>query len=139
MQIIVDTAEQTPWKFSAEVEVVKSSLNTGDYSLVGHQACGICVERKSLPDLVKSTISDWQRFARVLRRMASFDVALVVVESSPSALFAKQYSGDANPDSVRGKINKMLLDFGVATMFLENREIAAEWVESLFRQYVEKR
>jgi ERCC4-type nuclease len=137
MKIIVDTSEQTPLHFSSNVTVVNRSLNTGDYSIVGYENL-ITVERKSLPDLVKSMVTDWQRFSRVLRRMAEFDCAVIVVESSAKKLLDHQYVGNTNPISVRGKINRTLIDFGISTVFLDDPVTAANWVENLFQLWIER-
>ena len=132
MRIVVDTAEQAPLHFHRET--VRKSLDTGDYSIEGLEG-RICVERKSLSDLVKSVVTDWLRFSRCCRRMAAMDVAAIVVEAPITALMHHQYVGDILPQSVRGKLNAIHLDFGVPTLFLDNREIAAEWVENLFEQF----
>jgi len=131
-RIIVDTAEQAPLHFTRQW--VKKSLDTGDYSLEGFEG-RICVERKSLPDLVKSVIHDWLRFSKCLRRMASMEVAFIVVEAPVTALMEHKYIGETLPASVRGKLNSIILDFGVHTIFLDNREIAAAWIENLFDQF----
>lgn len=138
MKILIDTAEQAPWRFSPETITTRVSLPTGDYAPHGHEH-NICVERKSLSDLVHTVIHDWQRFSRQLRRMAAMDVAFIVVEAPVTTLIGAQYASDANPNSVRGKLNKILLHFGVHTLFLDNREIAALWVENLFTQYLENK
>ena len=132
--LMIDTSEQAPWRFTCFTERV--NLPTGDYSLKGFESV-LCVERKSIPDLVKTVIGDWQRFSRQLKRMAEMDVAFIVVEGSPSDLLEHKYTGDTNPLSVRGRLNRILLKYGVHTMFLENREIAAAWVQNLFQQYLE--
>lgn len=136
MKILIDSSEQAPWSFDFPTNV--KSLPTGDYSLEGYESV-LCIERKSLPDLVHTVIHDWQRFARQLRRMAAMDVAYIVVEAPVTALMTKQYSSEVLPVSVRGKLNKILLQFGVHTVFLDNRTIAQEWVENLFRQYLDNR
>lgn len=71
--------------------------------------------------------------------MATMDVAIIVVEAPVTALLEHQYTGDTNPLSVRGKLNSILLNFGVETLFLDTREIAAAWVENLFKLYLEGR
>lgn len=137
MHILYDQAEQAPWHFEG-VASKKVHLPTGDYSLPGFESV-LCVERKSLPDLVKTVVGDWQRFARQLRRMAAMDVAYIVCEAPVTALLEHKYSGDTNPLSVRGRLNSILLDFGVHTLFLDNRTIAADWVLNTFQLYLEKR
>lgn len=141
MRIVIDTSEQAPWNFNnfdlAGVDIVRRTLPTGDYTVEGSESL-ICVERKSLDDLVKTVVTDWMRFSRELRRMAAMDVAVIVVEAPVTALLQHQYDSNVNPASVRGKLNRILLDFGVPTMFLENRSIAAEWVLNLFQQWHER-
>jgi ERCC4-type nuclease len=111
---------------------------TGDYSIEGFEQV-LTVERKSLPDLVKTVVTDWQRFSRQLRRMSAMDVAIIVCEAPVTALMDKQYVSDINPLSVRGKLNAIQLDFGVSTIFLDNRQIASQWVENLFTLFLERR
>ena len=136
MRLLIDTSEQAPLRFKCETE--RKNLLTGDYSLTGVESV-LCVERKSIPDLVKTVIGDWQRFSRQLLRMAAMDVAFIVVEGLPSDLLQHRYTGETNPLSVRGRLNKILLRYGVHTVFLENREIAAEWIHNLFDQYLESK
>lgn len=136
--IIVDTAEQAPWHFSPGVRVLSRTLMTGDYSIEGFEQI-ITVERKSLPDLVKTVVTDWQRFSRQLRRMSAMDLAIIVCEAPVTALMDKQYVSDINPLSVRGKLNAILCDFGVSTVFLDNRQIASQWVENLFMLFLERK
>lgn len=136
MILCVDKQEKSPWRFSCET--VSKTLETGDYSVEGHEST-ICIERKSLSDMCKTVVTDWQRFSRQLRRMAAMDVAYIVCEAPVTALMENKYSGDINPLSVRGKINAILLDFGVHTIFLDNREIAAQWTQNLFQLFLERR
>lgn len=135
--IIIDTSEQSPWDFPGE-RIINRSLDTGDYSVAGFEDV-VTVERKSLPDLVNTVVGDWQRFSRQLRRMAAMDLAVIICEAPVTSLFEKRYSGDTNPLSVRGKLNRCLLDFGVPVMFLDNREIAAQWTLNLFQLFLERR
>ena len=114
------------------------SLDTGDYTVETLENV-LCVERKSIPDLVGTVVNDWQRFSRQLRRMSAMDVALIVVEGKVSDLMNHQYSSQTNPESVRGKLNRIQVQFGIQTLFLENREIAASWVENLFEKYLDQR
>lgn len=138
MQIIIDSREQRPWSFDSSVKTVRKGLVTGDYSIEGYEQL-ICVERKSLDDCVQSFVGGWQLFARRLRRMSAMDHAAVVVEASIEQLMAKAYMGDTLPQSVRGKIHRAFIDFGVPTLFIPDRAQAADWVQSMFRSYVEKR
>jgi ERCC4-type nuclease len=137
MKIVIDRQEQLPWSFSC-MTIRDRSLDTGDYTVETLENV-LCVERKSIPDLVGTVVNDWQRFSRQLRRMSAMDVALIVVEGKVSDLMNHQYSSQTNPESVRGKLNRIQVQFGIQTLFLENREIAASWVENLFEKYLDQR
>ena len=67
------------------------------------------------------------------------DIAFIVCEAPVTALMEHKYTGETTPQAVRGKLNKILLQFGVHTVFLDNRELAAAWVQNLFEQYLENR
>lgn len=138
MKIIVDSSEQAPWFFGPGIPTVKRSLDTGDYSVESYESV-LTVERKSLNDLVKTVIHDWLRFSKQLRRMAAMDVAIIVVDSTVDALMTHLYDSDALPQSVRGKLNAIFVDYGVPTVFIDNRDYAAAWVLNLFEMYVQKR
>lgn|SRR5262245_50231383 len=138
IRIIIDEQEQAPWRFSPEITCLRRSLDTGDYTIESYESL-ICVERKSLPDLVRTVIHDWIRFTKQLRRMACMDHAMIVVEATLTALMKHEYPGDINPNSVRGKLNAIYLDYGIPTLFLEDRSQAATWVENMFELYVKRK
>jgi len=78
-RIVVDTREQLPWTFPHDSIV--GTLKTGDYSLEGFED-RVCVERKSLSDAYGTLGKGRERFVRELGRMESFDLALIVIEST---------------------------------------------------------
>ena len=135
MTIITDTREQTAWHFTCHNLV--RTLAIGDYATQGFEN-EVCVERKSLNDLVHSVIHDYIRFSKALRRMAGMNVAAIVCESSFDALANKCYESEALPSSVAGKLAAILIDFGIPTLFLDTRELCAVWVEQLFQLYVNR-
>lgn len=138
MIILVDKQEQARWRFPLEATTKTVNLDTGDYSIESYERL-ITIERKSLSDLVKTVIHDWLRFSRELRRMAAMDYAAIVVEAPITALIDKQYPGDTVPQSVLAKLNAIYLDFGVPTLWLDNRETAARVVYNLFELYLKRR
>ncbi len=136
MIVLVDSKEQAPWRFSCTTE--RANLPTGDYSIQGFTEV-LCVERKSLDDLVHTVISDWIRFSKQLRRMAAMDSACIVVESNFDLLMGGKFNSQANPKSVRGKLAAIWLDFGVPTMFFSNPGMAGEWCQNFFEDHYMKR
>lgn len=136
--ILIDNNEQAPWRFPVGQVTKRTSIDTGDYTIQGFEAV-ITVERKSLNDLVHTVIHDWRRFSKQLRRMAAMDVAVIVVDASAEDLMQGKYDSQTQPNSVRGKLNAILIDYAVPTMFFPSREVSAAWVNNLFDQYVETR
>jgi DNA excision repair protein ERCC-4 len=130
-------AEQKPWVFPDDVKVIKGPLRTGDYSVAGLKDC-LCVERKSLSDLVKTVIQDWLRFTKELNRMAGFDVAIIAVEATTDDLYAHKYLGDASPESVIGKCSAIMIDYGVPVVWWGSRENAQRTALQFLRMASQK-
>lgn len=116
MEIIIDTREQTPWTFDPSVSVIRKALPAGDYSLVGLEDC-VAIERKSLGDFVNTVIHDWIRFRKELNRLSGYDLAIVVVEAEMEDIYYHRYHSEANPNSVLGKANGILIDHGIPVLF----------------------
>ena len=77
---VIDTREQLPLELP--LRSITGTLPTGDYSVSGFEDL-ICVERKSLPDLIGCMTSGRTRFEKELQRMKAYDARCVVVECSP--------------------------------------------------------
>jgi DNA excision repair protein ERCC-4 len=137
--VLFDSAEQKPWaEFDADVfTLTKANLFTGDYTVEGYQD-RICIERKSIGDLVQTFVRDWLRFRRQLYRMAGFDLALIVVEANVADVWEHRYESDADPASVIGRAHACLIDHGVGVMFAGPRAVCVPTVERLLIQAVEK-
>lgn len=115
--IAIDTREQLSWqRHFHNLSSCVTTLHTGDYSVVGltHR---ICVERKSLSDLL-STIGQGRepdaQFMRRLARMQRFRYRLLVVEAS----LAEIYQGDwahsrQKPAQVIGNLQAWDIQHGV--------------------------
>lgn len=87
--VAIDTREQKPYRF-ARSEV--KTLASGDYSVVGLED-RVAVERKSKEDAYSSLGQGRARFERELQRLARFDYAAIVIETSlPDFLRAPAFS-----------------------------------------------
>lgn len=104
--IAVDTREQLPWSFAGmtphrakpvragqpirtqvyAVDCVPTTLNAGDYSIVGCEA-EIAVERKSKGDLFGTIGQGRERFQRELERLNAMQFAAVIVECEWHEIF----------------------------------------------------
>ena len=77
---IVDSREQLPLCLDP-LQTTIGTLSTGDYSLKGLEHV-VCIERKSLDDLLGCVGSDRERFEREVQRMLSYPVRVLLVEST---------------------------------------------------------
>lgn len=137
--ILRDTREQRPldrW-FSDAVSVEVVTLSTGDYSLVGFTD-RVCVERKSLPDLVACVGPERERFMDCARRMQAYAFRLLVVEASVADVLAGAYRSRTNPQSVIGTTLALMADYGVPTLWAGDAQTAANMIERMFCRMARK-
>ena len=133
--IAIDTREQEPYGFDpSRVTTVRRALPAGDYSLAGRET-EVAIERKSLEDFVATAIHARERFARELRRLATYDFACVVVEASMEDILHHRYRSGAHPRSVFGATLSIVLDHRVPVFFCGDRQIACRYVEGLLTHY----
>ena len=103
VRVIQDTREQTPFDLQP-MQVEVGTLATGDYALADWPSA-ICVERKSLQDLVGVVGRHRERFEKELQRMMGFRSRLIVVEASLEEILARQWVGKITPEQV---VNSLL-------------------------------
>ncbi len=136
MRIVRDTREQDGFSFEGfEAEVVEAGLATGDYSLLRLEA-HVCVERKSLPDLVGSLSQGRDRFEAELTRMRGMSFAAVVCEGSWADLAQGNYRSRMTPQSACQRVLSLQVKNRVPFLFCGSRA-AAEWhTYHLLRHYL---
>ena len=112
-EIVIDTREQTPWKFEGiradkkdgfaiiRVNTCRGTLKSGDYSLKGYENI-ISIERKSLADLYGTIGQGRERFEAELERLGkNYYFAAVIVESAfDRALTDPPRHSNLNPKTV---------------------------------------
>lgn len=136
--VVIDTREQTPWRFADdELVTVSRCLAAGDYSVDGLET-QIALERKSLDDFVQTVIHARERFERELQKLAAYQLAAVVVEGSYRDLAGHNYRSLAHPSSVFGLAAAIYVDHGVPVLFLENAAIAARFAARVLKRYARK-
>ena len=122
---IIDTREQLP--LALPLRTITDTLPTGDYSVSGFEDL-ICVERKSLPDLIGCMTSGRSRFERELQRMKAYEARCVVVEASWRQLRDGDYRSRITPEAATHSVVSWLSRFAVPFLFVDNRESAADAV-----------
>jgi DNA excision repair protein ERCC-4 len=99
---IVDKREQRPLDLSP-LQVVKGTLATGDYSVVGLESV-VALERKGLGDMLSCIGTDRERFEREVQRLMSYQVRALVIESTWAELEAGEWRSRVKPTSVIGSL-----------------------------------
>ena len=135
--LVVDTREQTPFKFSrfqgwlAGVE--KKPLPLGDYSIAGLE--DVCVvERKDLSDLVHSCTAERTVFIKRLRLMARYPQRLLVVTSTLSQVKSPYDYAKVDPNRVMQFLIATLAGLQVPFVCSETHELGEELVASYLYQ-----
>ncbi|ELY49865.1 ERCC4 domain-containing protein [Natronorubrum bangense] len=100
--IVIDTREKLPYEFEG-YDTVIDKLDTGDYSIQGYEDV-FAVERKSLPDLLKSITWDRDRFKEEIIRGDELLGFVVVIEDSVQNILEWNYKRKVHPNSVMGTI-----------------------------------
>lgn len=124
LEIIVDTREHYPYRFAGQaVATVSRALPCGDYGVVADGRLVAAVERKSLPDLVRSVTNGKLRYA--LGDLAALPRAAVVVEDRYSVLFKQRH---ARPALVADALAEYQVRWpAIPLVFCETRPLAEEW------------
>ena len=99
---IIDSREQLPLCLEP-LKTEIGALPTGDYSLKGLEHV-ICIERKSLDDLLGCVGCDRERFDREVQRMLSYPVRVLLVESSWQEIEHPQWRSKLTSDQVIGSL-----------------------------------
>jgi ERCC4-type nuclease len=136
--IIIDTREQDPFDFAAlGGKSERAKLPIGDYS-VKHLENIICVERKTIADLIHTIIHDRERFAREMKRRAKLREMIIVVEGSMENIMLHEYESDANPHSVLAACNAIQSYHRVPFNFCSTRQIACQWTFDFLARWARK-
>jgi len=137
LHVLVDTREQTPWRFTESVTTEFCTLTEGDYSLRGFSG-RVRVERKSLADLVGSITVGRERFLAECQRLMAYEFRLLVIEASIDDVECHNYRSETNPKSVLSSVLAIHLDYGLPGIWAGNAKSAARIVEYLFRRMQKK-
>lgn len=138
MIIIVDSREKFPYEFIG-YKSIKKSLLSGDYSLLGHEASGIVIERKSLGDFISCCGKQRDRFVDELERMKYFKRKYLIIESTYQYLTKGNFGfTKMKVSSILGTLAKISVQYNVQTIFAGNWKLGEVFVTSVFNQYFEK-
>lgn len=124
LEILVDSHERYPWKFTAQQATTRrQGLAAGDYAVEFDGTIVAAVERKSLPDLVSTMTTGKLRY--LLAALAELPHAALVVEDRYSAIFKVTHT---RPAVVAEGLAEAQVRFpSVPIVFAETRPLAQEW------------
>ena len=137
LHVLVDTREQTEWRFSEACTVERVTLSEGDYSIAGFSD-RVRVERKSLADLVGSITVGRERFVSECQRLTAYKFRALVIEATIEDVEVHAYRSETSPKSVLGSVFSLFVDYGLPAFWCENSRGAAQWCEWHFRRIASK-
>jgi len=144
--VLVDTREQLPWRLvenhpnwiGAEKRV---ALKAGDYSVEGMQHL-LALERKSMPDAIRSVTADRARFIASCARLGQLRWKAIVIEATYEDMKSPYddiggLETDAHPNGVVGTLDAIEAKFGIPILYTSRigalaAERAASWLSKHF-------
>lgn len=124
LDILVDSHERYPWRFSAQQATTRrQALPAGDYAVERDGRVVAAVERKSLPDLASTLTTGKLRY--LLAALDELPRAALVVEDRYSAVFKSTFVA---PGVLAEGLAEAQVRFpAVPIVFCESRPLAQEW------------
>jgi DNA excision repair protein ERCC-4 len=129
--IIVDTREQTPFKFKG---AIVQTLKTGDYSISEMEDL-ITIERKTPQELFTIAGKDRKRFVRELERMTAFDFAAIVIQGDMKDLTTPSQFSRVSPKVVINSLVSWMIKYRIPFIPAGNRELARALTYRLLEKY----
>jgi ERCC4-type nuclease len=90
-QLIIDTREQLPLFEDYDIPKIRTVIHDGDYSIKGFED-SFAVERKQVSDFFSYIGKEREKTVKKLKRLAEFDVAILVVEASLDDLISHRFT-----------------------------------------------
>lgn len=136
---IIDSREKAGKEFDLGFygfETIKRKLQTGDYSLEGYEDF-ISIDRKaSVVELAQNLFYGYKRFKAEMIRASSitnfflvleFPIEYVLIFPAGSGIPRKKWQGlRATPSGIYHKLDLIYTNYGVKTIFCENKQAAEE-------------
>ena len=133
--IVVDSREKRALRSEG---VIKSTLKTGDYSILGFEN-KIAIERKSPIDLFGTLTSSHKRFKAELVRAQKLEYFAIIIDSSLSDIIKKSFKG-SKYSKIKGlQIARILFTqhfrYGPQIFFSGSRNESKLIIENLFEAF----
>ncbi len=133
--IIIDSREQTPWKFPAGfVNTVVAGLKTGDYSILNYED-KITIERKTKSDIYQSLGCERKRFEAEFERLSKFDYPALIVECSLTELLTPPAFSSMSPKTIINSLISWSQKYKVFIFFADNPIFAGVLAYRILEKY----
>jgi len=136
--VVIDSAEHMGYKFERFTNwlagTIHKRLLIGDYTLLGMED-EVIVERKTLPDLVRSIIQERKGFIKKCEELSGFKKKCIVIEGSTKALKTPYEDSQAHPNAVFGSLLAAQERWDIPVYFLDNFLLAEEYVAGMLSKY----
>ncbi|OGP64049.1 MAG: hypothetical protein A2169_02405 [Deltaproteobacteria bacterium RBG_13_47_9] len=136
--VVIDSQEHMGYRFERFSNwfagTIRKRLPIGDYTLLGMEN-EVIVERKTVPDLVKSIIQERGDFIRKCERLSAFKKKCMVIEGSMACLKTPYEDSMAHPNAVFGSLMAAQERWDIPVYFLDNFLLAEEFVASMLSKY----
>jgi ERCC4-type nuclease len=130
MTIVIDTREKEHvyWTFTKwGISTLQRKVDYGDYTILHHEKI-VSIERKSEPDFIQTLFSyhqdstgkkhsNYDRFTKELEQLARFEHPLIIAETDIYSLTGPSKSNNVHPNSMFGRVAKMLAEYRIPIMF----------------------
>lgn len=140
--VLIDSREQDPLTFVRFKNWIAGervgTMKTGDYTVMEMQDI-LCVERKSLTDLVSTLMHSRERFFRECERMTKYPHRALVIEASYEDVKSPYNYFDgvvAHPNGVSGTLDALEIKYGIPVIYTSQyKELAEEKVASFLSKH----
>ena len=125
--VVIDSREQMPYDL-APLGAAPGTLATGDYSVQGLEDL-VCLERKSLDDLLGCIGTSRERFERELQRMKAYPHRVVLVEASWTDVEGGEWRSRITPKAACHTLVSWTARFAVPFHFAGSRDAAERYAQ----------
>jgi len=136
--VVIDSQEHMGYRFERFSNwfagTVHRRLPVGDYTLLGLED-KIIIERKTLPDLVRSIIQERAGFIQKCEKLSAFRKKCLVIEGSLGLLKTPYEDSQAHPNAVFGSLIAAQERWDIPVYFIDNFLLAEEFVASVLSKY----
>lgn len=143
--VIVDTREKEPFPLFVNhpnwiAGVRRGALKTGDYTIEGMENL-LCLERKSLPDIVDCSVTNRKHFIKACDRLSKFKWKAILIEATFEDIKGgfEQFDipSKVHPNVVCGTLDAIEAKFGIPIIYTSTvkelaTERAASWLSKHF-------